>query len=292
MLPLFDENPTSRRPVVTWALIVVCLALFAAARVGPDSEPVGFGDSEPLGQVPVEAQFPLRWAAVPCEVLTGRPLTAEEVSATYVGSGRAEACDPDSDGPAVFPGKWVRAVVVSSLFLHDGLFHLVLNMLFLWVFGNNIEDRLGHVGFLLFYLVGGIVGTVAYVATQPMGTIAILGASGAVAAVMGAYLVWYPDAPIRTLVFLIVVDIRARWFLGAWFLIQFLTWGDPGGWISHVAGFAYGVIVGRVLRTVLPRLPLRAGFRIPVWDATGGAGHGPYPHLDEVWDEPHRDRFG
>ena len=239
-----------------------------------------------------EVQFPLEWAVVPCEVLTGRPLTVDEVAATYDGPGDATACDPDATAPALFPDKRVRAAVISSLFLHAGPFHLALNMLFLWVFGNNIEDRLGRVGFLAFYLVGGIVGTVAYVAVQPLGTVAVLGASGAVAGIMGAYLVWYPDAPIRSLLFLILIDIRARWFLVVWFLVQFFTWSEPGAWVYHVAGFAYGVITGRVLRKVLPRVRALTGERVEAWDTTGGAGHGPYPHLAEVWDEPHRGRFG
>jgi len=109
---------------------------------------------------------------------------------------------------------------------------------------------------------------------------------------MGAYLVWYPDAPIRTLLFLILVDIRARWFLGLWFLMQVFTWSEPGAWISHVAGFVYGAIAGQILRKTLLRLRLRPGQQPPAWDRTGGAGHGPYPHLDEVWDDPHRGRFG
>jgi membrane associated rhomboid family serine protease len=292
MLPLFDENPTRRRPLATWAIIGICVALFAASRFGVGVHPVALTGPDPVEQLPAEIQFPLEWAAVPCEVLSGRPLTVAEVTATYYGAGGPASCEPDADEPGLFPGKWVRAAMLSSLFLHASVFHLALNMLFLWVFGNNVEDRLGHPGFVAFYLVGGVVSTVAYVAAQPTGTLAILGASGAVATVMGAYLVWYPDAPIRTLLFLILVDIRARWFLGLWFLMQFFTWREPGAWIAHVAGFVYGAIAGQILRKTLPRLRLRPGQQPPAWDRTGGAGHGPYPHLREVWDDPHRGRFG
>ena len=160
------------------------------------------------------------------------------------------------------------------------------------MFGNNVEDRLGHAPYLCFYLLAGIVGTGVYMSAVPDGTVPILGASSAVAGVMGSYLVWYPDAPIRTLVFLVLVDVRARWFLAGWFGLQFFTWSGPGAWIAHVAGFAFGVLAGRLVRKYQPRLRLRPGQVFGRWDRTGGAGHGPYPHLDEVWNEPHHERYG
>ncbi|MGI9595094.1 MAG: rhomboid family intramembrane serine protease [Acidimicrobiales bacterium] len=276
---------------MTLLLIGVSIAVYLIVAVGPAPEPVGFVDVDTDREVPAKLTPALEWAAIPCEVVQGRPLTTSEVSATYYESGEPYACDAASEGPPVFADKRVRAAVVFSMFLHDGLFHLGLNMLFLWVFGNNIEDRLGHVAFLIFYLVAGIVATGTYIAFQSSSTVAILGASGAVAAVMGSYLVWYPDAPIRTLVFLVLVDIRARWFLGTWFAIQFFTWTGPGAWIAHVAGFVVGVAFGRLFRRFQPRLRLRPGQRAPAWDQTGGAGHGPYPHLDEVWLEPHHEQY-
>ena len=292
MLPLFDENPTKRTPIVTWLLIGTCVALSLAAQLGVGVNRVELGTEDVGRQVGDELQFPLQWAAIPCEIVQRRPLTTAEISATYFDAGDQTSCDPSDDGPALFPDKRVLVAIVSSMFLHASWFHLALNMLYLWVFGNNVEDRLGHVGFAAYYLTAGIVGTVAYVAAQPDGTVAILGASGAVAGVMGSYLVWYPDAPIRTLLFLIVVDIRSRWFLGSWFAIQFFTWTGPGAWIAHVAGFGFGVIAGLIVRKIQPRLlGPRFGQRPPIWDRTGGAGHGPYPHLDEVWDEPHHERY-
>ncbi len=316
MLPLFDENPTRRPPLATVLLIGLSVALHLLSNFGPSSNAATEVDINSLAgpgqasiqQLPNDLRFALEWGAVPCEVRQQRPLNEAEVAATYYGPGDSTACDPDSPTNPVFAGKRVLAAVVFSIFLHDGWFHLGLNMLFLWVFGNNIEDRLGPILFLGFYLLSGTVGTLAYIAALGSGTVAILGASGAVAGVMGSYLIWYPDAPIRTLVFLVLVDIRARWFLGTWFAIQFFTWRVPGSWIAHVAGFVFGVICGRLVRKFHPRLADRRFVRLPGrrratevgtlpgtdatrWDSTGGAGHGPYPHLDEVWVEPHHEQY-
>ena len=294
MLPLFDENPTDRTPFVTWILIVASIGLFLAANAGFGVTPTNMTVDDEVRRLPDDLQFSLEYAAIPCEIIEQRPLQVSEVADTYFLTGDPRSCDPSADDGALFDDKLVRLATVSSIFLHAGAFHLGLNMLFLWVFGNNVEDRLGRSGFLAFYLVAGVVSTVAYVAFQPAGTVPIIGASGAVAGIMGAYLVWYPDAPIRTLLFLILVDIRARWFLLAWFVIQFFTSTGPGAWIAHVAGFIFGVIAGRIVRKVQPRLRQlrqRPSQRTPAWDETGGAGHGPYPHLDEVWNEPHHDHY-
>lgn len=309
MLPLFDENPTRRPAVATFLLIGLSLGLHLVSNFGPSPEsatlvdvnPIAGSDQVSIQELPNDLRFALQWGAIPCEVRQQRPLNESEIAATYYSTGDATACDPNGPTNPVFAGKRVLSAIVFSIFLHDGWFHLALNMLFLWVFGNNIEDRLGPILFLGFYLLSGMVGTLAYITAVGSGTVAILGASGAVAGVMGSYLVWYPDAPIRTLVFLVLVDIRARWFLGMWFAIQFFTWRVPGSWIAHVAGFVFGVICGRLVRTFYPRLAdrrfgLQSGRRSQQsehvsWDRTGGAGHGPYPHLDEVWDEPHHDFY-
>ncbi|HEX6568322.1 MAG TPA: rhomboid family intramembrane serine protease [Acidimicrobiales bacterium] len=127
-------------------------------------------------------------------------------------------------------------------------------LLFLWVFGNNVEDRLGKVGFTLFYLVGGLVALAAHVVVDPSSTVPVVGASGAIAAVMGAYLVWYPDARVRTLVvffFITVVDLRAKGLLGVWFVLQFFTNPNAGvAWVAHVGGFGFGVLVALAVRAI------------------------------------------
>jgi membrane associated rhomboid family serine protease len=278
VLPIRDENPIHRTPVVTVLLIIACVATWLVAQAGLDG--VDVVDTE-IGPVRIgqELRFNLEYAAVPCEIVQQRPLSIEEITETYV-RGDTAACQDAPRSPALFPGKAVLLAVVTSMFLHGGLFHLGFNMLFLWIFGNNVEDHLGHVRFLVFYLLGGVAATVGFVGSQPDGTVALVGASGAVAAVMGAYLVWFPDAPIRTLVFLLVFDIRARWFLMIWFVLQFFT--SPGSgvaWVAHVAGFIFGAGLGLVARrsrhpVLVPRDRVAARW----WDPTGGAGRGPYPH--------------
>ncbi len=292
MLPLFDENPTNRTPFVTWAIIGLCLLAYAAPRLIEQNTLLQTSPDVAIADdLADDVRLLVEHAAIPCEIIQRRPLAVEEVRDTYVAPDGSYRCATVADGPAVFPDKYVSLAMVTSLFLHGGLFHLASNMLFLWVFGNNVEDRVGHLPFALFFVTAGVVGTIAYVASQPDSAVAIVGASGAVAGVMGSYAVWYPDAPIRTLVFLILVDIRAQWFLIAWFLIQFLTADGPGAWITHVSGFCFGIIIGRIIRKVQPLLQVRPGQPAPAWDETGGAGLGPYPHLDTVWVEPRPDRY-
>ena len=131
----------------------------------------------------------------------------------------------------MFPDKLEWVAVLVSMFLHGGWIHLGSNMLFLWVFGNNVEDRLGRLLYVGFYVAGGIVATIAYVAVNSSSTVPLVGASGAIAAVMGAYLVWYPTVRIRTAIFVLIIfftEIQARWLLGFWFVLQFFT--EPGQW--------------------------------------------------------------
>ena len=150
---------------------------------------------------------------------------------------------------ALRPGKLVFGSLLVATFLHAGLLHLLGNLLFLWVFGNNVEDRLGHVLFALFYLAGGVVASLAHVVVNPSSTVPLVGASGAIAAVMGAYLVWFPNARVRTLVFIFVMDLRAVWVLGIWFLFQFFTDPNDGvAWMAHVGGFLFGMAVALVVR--------------------------------------------
>jgi membrane associated rhomboid family serine protease len=130
-------------------------------------------------------------------------------------------------------------------------------MLFLWVFGNNVEDRLRVLGFVPFYVVGGVVAGLAQVLVDPSSPTPIIGASGAIAAVMGAYLIWYPNARVNTLFFLGFIfwfRIRARWLLIAWFVLQFFTGPNSNvAWVAHVAGFVFGMAVGALLRPARPR---------------------------------------
>jgi membrane associated rhomboid family serine protease len=268
VIPLKDENPTRHKPVATLAVLLACIAVYFLWQPTPFSETVD------------DVEFALHNAAIPCEVVEGRPLTEAEVIATYSEFGRGDACGVGSpDSPAFDGDKSVWRSVLVSMFLHGSILHLGGNLLFLWVFGNNIEDHLGTVRFVLFYLVGGVVATLAHVILDVDSTIAMVGASGAIAAVMGAYLVWFPDAPVRTLLtffFILVVHIRAKWLLGFWFVLQFFTSPNSGvAWAAHVGGFVFGVLVGLIVRALRPA-------RAVLWtddhqddalDPTGGAGY-------------------
>jgi membrane associated rhomboid family serine protease len=153
--------------------------------------------------------------------------------------------------PAAF--SWVA--VFTSMFLHGGLFHVAGNMLYLWIFGDNVEDRMGHGRFLVFYLLCGTAAALAQTITAPDSVVPMVGASGAIAGVMGAYFVLYPKSRIVTLVplffFFQIIEVPAIFFLGIWFLMQFLSGvgsiatatSGPGGiafW-AHVAGFVAGL---------------------------------------------------
>jgi membrane associated rhomboid family serine protease len=244
VIPLKDYNPTRHFAYVTVLLIAVNIFVYFFVQLPVEST----GES---GQI----DFTYRYAAVPCEIVEGRGLTTPEIRATVRG-GNDEACDrssPLSDSNARFPDKPVWLAILFSMFLHGGLLHLGGNMLFLWIFGNNIEDRMGSAGYLVFYLLSGLAAAIAHVLVQPFSTVPVVGASGAVAGVMGAYLVLFPNVPIRTLLVLFFVvlfrDIAAKWLLGLWFLLQF--WTSPGSgvaWVAHVGGFAFGAIVAFLLR--------------------------------------------
>jgi len=219
-IPLRDENPTSRFPAVTVALIAVNTAVFflhAAAPHGLELAAVRFG-------------------AVPYAI-------------THSGA---------SGGPAAVPPL---LTLLTSMFLHGSFFHLLGNMLYLWIFGNNIEDRLGPVRFLLFYLVCGVAAALTHILFQPGSRIPMIGASGAIAGTLGAYWAVFPHARVKVFVFLIffidVVAIPAGIVLGLWFLLQVLNVGVGGGvaWFAHVGGFLAGLL--------LVRLALGRGFRRP-----------------------------
>jgi len=238
VIPLKDENPTTSAPVVTIVLIAACVAIFVLVQ--PRA-------TDRRGAVE-ELEFNYQTAAIPCEVVQGRPLTLREINATIRGDDTSCA-DAASGGATPFPGKNVYLAVVSSMFLHGSWLHLGGNMLFLWVFGNNIEDRKGRLTYLIFYLAAGLVATGAHILVQPGSTIPVVGASGAIAGVMGAYLVLFPNVPIRSLILLgfIVLfrDVAAKWLLGIWLVSQFFINPNEGvAWVAHVGGFVFGVGVG------------------------------------------------
>ncbi len=214
MIPFKDDNPTRKTPYVTIALIVInCLVFIYEFSLGAQ----GF------------KEFTFKYGLIPAELTSGRDLSPLQYGHL--------ATSPYLN-------------VFTSMFMHGGIVHLGGNMLYLWIFGDNIEDTLGPVKFVLFYLVGGVIASLTHVLTDPSSQIPMVGASGAIAAVLGAYLVRFPHARILTLIFLFffirIVYLPAILVLGFWFLLQLLhgssTVGGGGvAFWAHIGGFVFGV---------------------------------------------------
>lgn len=238
MLPLKDDIPTRRFPFLTVALIVACVAVyFGFEQGGLTLGPAGNERVVEWGAIPYELTNP----GSECAPFRGRVVCEGQAGV------RGEA--PDQ------PPWWVT--VFSSMFMHGGLLHLGGNMLFLWIFGTNIEDSMGRARFVAFYLLGGIAALVAQVVTDPDAAVPTVGASGAIAAVLGGYAVLYPRARVVTLVFIIiiftVIELPALVVLGLWFLLQVLygaaeaaqPLGEGGGvaYFAHIGGFVFGLLL-------------------------------------------------
>jgi len=225
VIPLYDRNPTRRFPIVTVGLIVACFIVFGLEL----TVSMGGGDA-------ALEDFSTQWGAVPARITA-----------------------------AIDAGNWFSPAILgifTSLFLHAGWLHIIGNMLYLWIFGNNVEDRMGRLPYLVFYLVGGVVAALAQVVIAPESKDPLVGASGAIAAALGAYLVLFPGARILSLVFLgffyQLLQVPAVLILGFWFVLQLIsgaaslgpTTAQEGGvaFFAHIGGFALGVVVGLLLR--------------------------------------------
>lgn len=209
-LPLRDENPTRRFPVITIFLIALNISIFLWQSFSP-------GGLEP---------HILRLATIPYEITHFRSL------------------DPEVRIP-----PWLT--LLTAMFLHGSLFHLLGNMLYLWIFGNNVEDFLGPIRYLLFYFICGLAASLTHVAFHPASRVPMIGASGAIAGVLGAYFILFPGAKVLTLVFFFlfirIIPIPAGLVLGLWFLMQVLNVGLGGGvaWFAHIGGFMAGILLIR-----------------------------------------------
>ena len=159
---------------------------------------------------------------------------------------------------ALIPAWFHWTALFTSQFLHAGWMHVIPNMLYLWIFGDNVEDRLGHVRFLVFYLFAGACAAILQMLFDPFSSVPMVGASGAIAGVMGAYFVMYPHSRVLTFIFFALVEIPAFFFLGIWFLWQLLSGvgslgvsnaagGGTAFW-AHIGGFVVGAAFGLVLR--------------------------------------------
>jgi membrane associated rhomboid family serine protease len=242
VIPIRDNNPTTRRAYVTLGIIAANVLVFFLWQ--PRSFASGSG-SMSTNQIQIEqTKFLYENAMVPCEVKEGEPITVAEYEREDCG------IRPSRQNPEIFPDKHARLAVLTSMFLHAGLLHIGGNMLFLWIFGNNVEDRVGPILFVIFYGVGGVVAAVGHYLSDPTSITPVIGASGAVAAVMGAYFVWWPRALVTTLVFFFIpVRIPAFVFLGIWFVLQFLSNPDSGvATIAHIAGFVFGALIALIFK--------------------------------------------
>ncbi|MBI5058467.1 rhomboid family intramembrane serine protease [candidate division KSB1 bacterium] len=210
MIPIRDENPTRRLPVITIGLIAANVIAGIWSFTLPSS---------------MYEALVYQFGTVPLLMTRAFNLLPQ------------------------FPERWLS--LVSSMFLHGGLMHLGGNMLYLWIFGNNVEDHLGHLKFLLFYLAAGVIAALAHYAGDITSTVPMIGASGAISGVLGAYLILYPQARVVTMVwfffFLRFVPIPAYIVLGVWFLMQLtnLLGGGGGGvaWWAHIGGFIAGMLL-------------------------------------------------
>ena len=240
LIPISDENPTRRTPVVTLVLIGLNVVIFFFIQPNPPL--LGFESS------PQEERFIYETAPIPCQFDDECPSSVQ---------GTAEVIEI----PERTLGEFLLSLVYSA-FLHGNLLHIGGNMLFLWVFGNNVEDFLGHVKYILFYLVGAIGSGFAQVMTNLDSVVPAIGASGAIGAILGAYFVLYPRARVNVLVPIIfiwtILQLSAFVVLGLWFLYQFII-PQPGvAWQAHAGGF----IIGALLILLLGGRPHP---RRPVW---------------------------
>ncbi|HSA86829.1 MAG TPA: rhomboid family intramembrane serine protease [Nitrospira sp.] len=222
MIPLHDDNPTQRPPIITIIFIGICIAVFLY-QVN-------------LSQEAAEL-FAFQYGAIPAIVFGHASLPDEAV---------------------VFPAA---LTLVTSMFLHGGWMHLLGNMLYLWIFGNNIEDAMGHAKFVVFYISSGILAALSHALTDPSSQIPMVGASGAISAVLGAYLLLFPRAHVLVLLPAIgMTRVPAGIVLGMWFITQLISGGmSVGSTGGGVAFFAHigGFIAGMALIGVFKRRDVR-----------------------------------
>ncbi len=263
MLPLKDNIPTARFPVITVAIIAINIVVFLWQLnypTEPELDQIGYGaiDQSALeyGAIPERITHPDESGDCAIGAINDQnepgvvcPGTEQYEEA----QARARANPGLGPIPLDQPAWWVT--VFTSMFMHGGFLHIAGNMLFLWVFGNNVEDSMGPLKFVLFYLLAGLIALYSQAAIDPGSTAPTIGASGAVAGVLGGYALLHPQARVLTLIFIIffvtLVEIPALVLLAAWFVLQFIpalgqvavdAGGDQGiAYFAHVGGFIFGL---------------------------------------------------
>jgi membrane associated rhomboid family serine protease len=269
LIPIHDDNPARRTAVITYALIAVNVVVFLLEPIAfaPFTETASDATSQ-CGQL----AFFHRWAAIPRELITNEQL--QVTAGPPASATQCLAVRPDYE-------KIPAVSVLTAMFLHGGWLHLLGNMLFLFVFGNNVEDRLGHVRYLLFYLICGYAATYGFALTQPNSRETLVGASGAIAGVLGAYLILFPRARVTSLIpflFFLPAQFPAWIVLGSWFALQYVYFlgagmaeGSSVAYFAHVAGFVAGVVLIILLGGMSParRPPPSWPPPSPRWDRYG-----------------------
>jgi membrane associated rhomboid family serine protease len=248
VIPVRDVNPVYQTPWVTYALIAANIVVFLLT---PTSA-IAVTGAASLAQTCQQQAFYDRFAAIPIELVHNQPLA-------LVPDGGIGADEQGAGCVLASPGyhKIPMVSVVTSLFLHGSWLHVLGNMLFLWIFGNNIEDRFGRLRYLLFYLACGVVATYGFALTNPYSAEVLIGASGAIAGVLGAYLILYPRARVWSLVpvlFFLPLRLPAWLVLGLWFLLQWvytagyaITSAGSVAYLAHVLGFLTGAMVALLM---------------------------------------------
>ncbi|HET6907763.1 MAG TPA: rhomboid family intramembrane serine protease [Mycobacteriales bacterium] len=251
VIPIHDENPTRRTPVITYLLIALNFVFFFSE---PVVSQIGVGQQS-VAQVCQQQQYFDDHAAIPYELTHNKLLPPHQYEVQTAGG--TVSCPVITEA-----GKKPYLSVLESMFLHGGWLHILGNMLFLWIFGNNVEDRFGRMRYLLFYLFCGYVAAYGFAYGSPNSTETLVGASGAIAGVLGAYLVMFPRARVTSLVPIAIIFIPIRlpaWVvLGSWFLLQWLyssgtavASGAGVAYLAHVFGFAAGVVIALLARPLL-----------------------------------------
>lgn len=259
MFPLYDDNPTEIFPLVTLLIMGVCIGTWVYLQGA------GFSQEQLMASV-------CAFGAIPAEI-TG--------SVARLGLLEAGALQGGGGDTLCRLGGLTWGALFSSMFLHGGWMHLIGNLWFLWIFGNNVEDSMGHGRFLVFYLLAGLVAGLAHVASAPDSSLPMVGASGAISAIMGAYLVLYPRTRVHTL-FIIIIIIRvfplpAWFFLLYWFFLQVASSAIPvaggGGGVAfwaHIGGFLVGVTLVKLFQNPALVTAKRSGVLLSRRDLPGG----------------------
>jgi membrane associated rhomboid family serine protease len=241
LFPLKDNIPTRRFAFLTAAIIVINVAVYFVFQNGGWSLPQDDTKTVEYGAIPYEITHP-----------------GDECGLTQTGQVACEGQEGVTGEAPDQPATWLT--ILTSMFMHGSILHLGGNMLFLWIFGNNIEDSMALWRFVLFYLAGGLAAVLAQTALDPDATVPTIGASGAIAAVLGGYALLYPRARVVTLILIIIfftiIELPALLVLGGWFLLQVLygaadvaqpTGGEGGvAYFAHIGGFVFGLLLIRL----------------------------------------------